>query len=74
MVSEDCTDTGIIIHGGAGNFYRVAIVAAPPTEMGDTPASVEDIRDSWEKIMNIEDAKERRAASATPTLVRPPKS
>lgn len=74
IVSEECKETGIIIHGGAGNFYRVAIVAAPPTEMGDTPASVEDVRDKWEKIMNIEGAKERRAAQATPTLVRPPKS
>lgn len=74
MVSEECTESCIILHGGAGNFYRVAIVAAPPKVMGDgkTPATVEDIRDRWDEIMSIEGALERRdPAAGGSTLVRP---
>jgi len=78
MVSEQCTETGIIIHGGGGNFFRVAIVAGPPKVIGDgkTPVSVEEIRDHWGEIMSIEGAQERRTAEAPAggaTLVRPPK-
>ena len=74
MVSEECKDSCVILHGGAGNFFRVAIVAGPPKVMGDgkTPAAVEDIRNRWDEIMSIEGGEERRVPSAsTGTLIRP---
>ena len=62
MVSEQCQDTGIIMHAAGGGYNRIAVVAAPSIRLtdGENPVSAEAIRDSWDKLMSIEEATEQR--------------
>ena len=74
LVSSECTESGSIYQAGNMEYSRIAIVAGQTVKLGepDKPASVEEIRDNWEKIKSIEGAEERQAV--TTQLVRPPKS
>ncbi|HUH13796.1 MAG TPA: SDR family NAD(P)-dependent oxidoreductase, partial [Longimicrobiales bacterium] len=57
LVSEDNTDTGLIIEAGAGRFSRAALVKGPTVEAGlDAPKSVEWVQENWPQITSLEGA------------------
>jgi putative sterol carrier protein len=60
LCSEACTDTGRIYNAGMGFYNRAAILTGPGAVIGDGKKipTVEDIADNWEKIRNMEGAKE----------------
>lgn len=57
MCSSDCTDSGLVIEAGAGNFNRAAIVKGPGVQpgMADTK-DAEWIESNWEQITSLEGA------------------
>jgi putative sterol carrier protein len=60
LCSEACSDTGNIYNAGMGYYNRAAILTGPGVVIGDgkkVPA-VEDIAANWEKIRNMNGAKE----------------
>jgi putative sterol carrier protein len=60
LCSEACGDTGNIYNAGMGYYNRAAILTGPGIVIGDgkkVPA-VEDIAANWEKIRNMNGAKE----------------
>ena len=74
LVSSECTESGSIYQAGNTEYSRIAIVSGPSVKLGDAnkPATVEEVRDNWQKIRSIEGAKERDSVSTE--LVRPPKA
>jgi len=60
LVSEECQETGAIYNAGMGYFNRVAVYTGPGMAIGevDTVPSVEEVRDNWDKINNMEGAKD----------------
>ncbi|MCU0844129.1 MAG: SDR family oxidoreductase [Spirochaetes bacterium] len=59
LCSEENKDSGMIFNCGAGWYSRTAFVCAPGVAIGDAKRNIpaEEIRDSWEKIKSLEDAK-----------------
>jgi len=57
MVSKDCTDSGLVIEAGAGNYNRAAIVKGPGLRPGmDEVKSAEWIQENWGQITSLEGA------------------
>lgn len=57
MVSKECTDSGLIIEAGAGNFNRAAIVKGPGIRPGmDVLKSAEWCQENWPAITSLEGA------------------
>ena len=57
MVSKDCSDSGLIIEAGAGNFNRAAIVKGPGLRPGmDDLKSAEWCEENWPTITSLEGA------------------
>jgi NAD(P)-dependent dehydrogenase (short-subunit alcohol dehydrogenase family) len=59
LCSEGCKQTGLIFVSGAGWFGRTAIVSGSGVCIGNASReiAVEEIRDSFDKIISIEDSK-----------------
>jgi NAD(P)-dependent dehydrogenase (short-subunit alcohol dehydrogenase family) len=57
LVSKDCTDSGLIIEAGAGNFNRAAIVKGPGTRPGlEDMKDAEWVAQNWATITSLEGA------------------
>lgn len=57
MVSKECSDSGLIIEAGAGNFNRAAIVKGPGIRPGmDDLKSAEWCQENWPAITSLEGA------------------
>ena len=57
MVSEDNTDSGLIIEAGAGNFNRAVLVKGPGLQPGmDDVKDAEWVADHWSEITSLEGA------------------
>lgn len=55
LASEACTDTGLIIEAGAGNFNRVALTKGPGAHSDqDAPVSVEWVQEHWNEITALD--------------------
>ena len=66
MVSKECTDSGLIIEAGAGNFNRAAIVKGPGLRPGmDDSKDAEWCQSNWEAITSLEGAEPMWAAGKT---------
>jgi len=59
LCSEDCQETGSVYNAGMGFFNRVAVLTGPGIELGsaEKPPTVEQVRDQWDRINNLEGAK-----------------
>lgn len=59
LASEDNKDTGMIFNCGAGWYSRTAIMCAEGITLGDGKRNIspEEIKDNWEKIINLDNAK-----------------
>jgi hypothetical protein len=60
LVSEACQDNGAIYNAGMGYFNKVAVYTGPGIAIGDGNVipTVEEVRDNWDKINNMQGAKE----------------
>ena len=58
MCSEECTDSGTIIHNVANYYSRFAIVMGPGMTLGsaESAPTPDDIADNWEKITSLNNA------------------
>ncbi len=57
LVSKECTDTGMVIEAGAGNFNRAAIVKGPGLRPGmDDIKDAEWVQENWGQISSLEGA------------------
>jgi hypothetical protein len=57
LVSKECTDSGLIIEAGAGNFNRAVIVKGPGLRPGmDEIKSAEWVQENWAAITSLEGA------------------
>jgi NAD(P)-dependent dehydrogenase (short-subunit alcohol dehydrogenase family) len=57
MCSKECTDSGMIIEAGAGNFNRAVLMKGPGVRPGmDAFKSAEWIEENWGKITSLEGA------------------
>ncbi|MGI8926011.1 MAG: SDR family oxidoreductase [Tepidiformaceae bacterium] len=57
LVSKDCTDSGLIIEAGAGNFNRAAIVKGPGVRPGmEETKDAEWVEANWKAITSLEGA------------------
>ena len=72
LCSEDCQETGAIYNAGMGFFNRVAVLTGPSVQVGseENPPTVEQVRDQWDRLNNLEGAKAiGDAVTATFSLV-----
>ncbi|MCX7635166.1 MAG: SDR family NAD(P)-dependent oxidoreductase, partial [Syntrophales bacterium] len=60
LCSEECRETGKIYNAGMGYYNRAAVFTGKGTTIGDgiTPPTVEEIQEAWEKIGNMQGARE----------------
>ncbi len=60
LCSEKCSESGKIFNAGIGHFNRAAVLTGPGVSLGDAknPPSIETIHENWDRINNLEDAKE----------------
>ena len=66
MVSKECTDSGLVIEAGAGNFNRAAIVKGPGLRPGmDDLKDAEWCQTNWAAITSLEGAEPMWAAGKT---------
>ena len=57
LVSKDCSDSGLIIEAGAGNFNRAVMVKGAGLSPGmDEVKSPEWVQENWDDITNLEGA------------------
>jgi hypothetical protein len=57
LVSKECTDSGVVIEAGAGNFNRAAIVKGPGMQPGmGEMKDAEWVQANWKGITNLEGA------------------
>jgi 3-hydroxy-3-methylglutaryl CoA synthase/NAD(P)-dependent dehydrogenase (short-subunit alcohol dehydrogenase family)/putative sterol carrier protein len=58
LCSEQCTDTGLILNAGMGNYSRAAVTSAPGVVLGDGEQvpGMGAIHQSWSKIDNLRGA------------------
>jgi NAD(P)-dependent dehydrogenase (short-subunit alcohol dehydrogenase family) len=57
MSSSECTDTGMIIEAGAGNFNRAVLVKGPGVQPGlEKMVDADWVSENWAKITSIEGA------------------
>ena len=75
LCSDDCKDSGLIFNAGAGYANRAAIMTGAGAILSDgmTIPTPEDIRDNWDQINSLENAREiQDATSAIMSFVIPP--
>ncbi len=66
LVSKECTDSGMIIEAGAGNFNRAVLVKGPGVRPGmDEIKSAEWVQENWKAITSLEGAEPMWAANKT---------
>jgi NAD(P)-dependent dehydrogenase (short-subunit alcohol dehydrogenase family) len=66
LVSKDCTDSGMIIEAGAGNFNRAVLIKGPGVRPGmDEVKSAEWVQENWKAITSLEGAEPMWASSKT---------
>lgn len=55
MASEQCTQTGLIIQAGAGQFCRTILATTPPVTItdGHVPATLEQVAEQWDTITDV---------------------
>jgi NAD(P)-dependent dehydrogenase (short-subunit alcohol dehydrogenase family) len=56
LAQEDVPCTGECIAVGGGRAGRVAIVASPGFQRDGTALTVEDVRDHWDEVIDLDDA------------------
>ncbi|HVM64287.1 MAG TPA: SDR family oxidoreductase, partial [Acidimicrobiales bacterium] len=56
LAHDDVPCTGECIAVGGGRAGRVAIVASPGFQRDGTALTVEDVRDHWDEVMDLDDA------------------
>jgi NAD(P)-dependent dehydrogenase (short-subunit alcohol dehydrogenase family) len=57
LVSKECTDSGLIIEAGAGNFNRAVLVKGPGLTPGmDEVKTPEWVQENWKAIISLEGA------------------
>jgi NAD(P)-dependent dehydrogenase (short-subunit alcohol dehydrogenase family) len=57
MVSKECSDSGLVIEAGAGNFSRAVMVKGPGLRPGmDAPKDAEWAQQNWAGITSLEGA------------------
>ena len=57
LVSKECTDSGMVIEAGAGNFNRAVIVKSKGLQPGmDASTDAEWVQANWAKITDLEGA------------------
>jgi NAD(P)-dependent dehydrogenase (short-subunit alcohol dehydrogenase family) len=64
LCSEECTETGSIFSAGGGHFGRAAMVEGPGTYIAGEPPSLEQIRESFDKIKDMTGATEFKDVGA----------
>ncbi|QBI20032.1 SDR family NAD(P)-dependent oxidoreductase [Egibacter rhizosphaerae] len=52
LASEDCTDTGIAVVAGGGNYSRVAVMQAPGANFDAIP-TVDALAASWDQVTDL---------------------
>jgi NAD(P)-dependent dehydrogenase (short-subunit alcohol dehydrogenase family) len=59
LCSEECADSGAIINATLGYYSRSAVLTGPGVFLsdGERIPSPEEVRDSWDRIMSLEDPK-----------------
>jgi NAD(P)-dependent dehydrogenase (short-subunit alcohol dehydrogenase family) len=60
LCSEQCQDSGMIIHNVRNYYNRFAVVMGPGATVAEGPEGVptpEDVMESWDKIISLDDAK-----------------
>jgi NAD(P)-dependent dehydrogenase (short-subunit alcohol dehydrogenase family) len=58
MASEDCTDSGMIIEAGAGNFNRAVLMKGPGVQPGlGEPVDLEWVQEHWGEVTSLEGAR-----------------
>jgi NAD(P)-dependent dehydrogenase (short-subunit alcohol dehydrogenase family) len=66
LVSKECTDSGLIIEAGAGNFNRAVIVKGPGVRPGmDDLKDAEWVQKNWAAITSLDGAEPMWAAGKT---------
>lgn len=53
LVSEDCQESGIIIHAGHGFFGRIGVSYDSGIFLGERPVSPERVADHWQEIVRF---------------------
>jgi NAD(P)-dependent dehydrogenase (short-subunit alcohol dehydrogenase family) len=57
LVSNECTDSGLVIEAGAGNFNRAVMVKGPGIRPGmDVETDAEWVQSNWGAIISLEGA------------------
>ena len=77
LCSDDCNESVLIFNVGAGYHNRAAIMTGNGAVLSDgkTVPTPEDIRDNWDKINSLENAREiQDATSAITSFLAPPSS
>jgi NAD(P)-dependent dehydrogenase (short-subunit alcohol dehydrogenase family)/acyl dehydratase/putative sterol carrier protein len=66
LCSEQCTDTGLILNAGMGNYGRAAVISAPGVVLGDGEQvpSMGAIHQNWSKIDSLRGAQTYDDANA----------
>jgi len=75
LCCDECKETGQIFNAGLGFFNRAAMLTSPGLPIGDSenPPTLEMIHENFDKINNMENAKEMAdATSAVFSLIDPP--
>ncbi len=75
LCSEECRESGAIFNSGMGYYNRAAIMTGPGIKLGEAgnPPTPEQISENWDKINQMEGAKEiEDANSAIFALIAPP--
>ena len=57
LCSEECTDSRMILHAGAGLVQRAVMVINEGTFLGKEPAAPEAVRDKWNVITELKNLK-----------------
>jgi NAD(P)-dependent dehydrogenase (short-subunit alcohol dehydrogenase family) len=60
LCSEQCQDSGMIIHNVKNYYNRFAVVMGPGVTVPEGPEGVptpEDVMENWEKVLSLENAK-----------------
>ncbi len=71
LVSEECKETGSIYNAALGAFNKAAIFTGPGTKIGDGEKipTIEEIRDNWDKINNMDGAREMQPGELMMSLM-----
>ena len=73
MASEQCTQTGLIIQAGAGQFCRTILATNPAVKItdGHIPATLEQVAEQWDAITDVSGIAD--AGNLSPQVLDPAK-